>query len=83
MLLQLYILDYTWIITVAILIGLSLVLSYISEGKNVSFVSIFVYMTIINAFLVSTGNLPMWSEVILLLVLVSSWQIKKSKGENT
>ena len=81
MMLQFYILDFTWIISVAILIGLSLVLSFISEGKNVTFITILVYMTIINAFIVSTENLPMWTEIVFLLALVALIILKnKSRG---
>ena len=70
MIIQLYILDYTWIIGVAILIGLSLVLSFISEGENVSFITILTYMTIINGFIVSAGVFPMWTQVAFLLAII-------------
>lgn len=80
MLLQLYDLDYTWIIGVGILIGLSLVLSIVSDGKDISFTTIFVYMTIIDAFLVSTSILPLWTIVLFLLVVISLTVLKvKSK----
>lgn len=67
---MLYDVDYTWIIAVGILIGLSLVLTYLSE-PNIDMTTILIYMTIIDAFIVSTDFLPLWSLIMFLLIIVA------------
>lgn len=62
--------DYSWLIAVGILIGLSLVLTFLSEEK-ITLNTIFIYMTIIDAFIVSTGILPLWTLILFLLIIVS------------
>lgn len=73
--------DFSFLIAIGILIGLSLVLSYFSEEK-ISLISLLIYMTIINSFLVSTGFLPIWTEILFLLIIVGLgvMQYQKSKG---
>lgn len=80
---MLYEVDFSWAIAIGILIGLSLVLTYISENK-ISLVSLLVYMTIINGFIVSTGLLPLWTEIMFILIIVALSIVKiKSKNAGT
>lgn len=66
---MLYDVDFTWLIAIGILIGLSIILTFLTEDKfDIS--TIIIYMSIINAFLVSTEILPLWTEVMFLLLLV-------------
>lgn len=78
---MLYDVDYTWMIGVGILIGLPLALTFFSEEKfNIS--TVLIYMTIINAFLVSTGILPIWTQVLFLLIIVSLAIIELKPNSN-
>lgn len=73
--------DFTWFISIGILIGLSLVLSFLSEDK-INMMSILAYMTIICAFMVSTGLLPLWIVVLLMLACVALAVINMRGGIN-
>lgn len=73
--------DYTLFIAIGILIGLSLVLTYLSEEK-ISLEIILIYMTIIDAFLVSTGNLPLWTLIMFLLITVGATIVKVDRNRN-
>lgn len=66
---MLYDVDYTWVIALGILIGVPLALTFYSEEKF-SFSTVIIYMTIINAFIVSIGLLPLWTQVLFLIITV-------------
>lgn len=74
--------EYSWIIAIGILIGLSLVLTFLSEEK-INFNTILIYMTIINAFIVSTGILPLWTEILFLLSVVALFMIQYNSNKKT
>lgn len=76
---MMYDVEFDWAIAVGILLGLSLFLTYISEEK-MSILTIFIYMSIVCAFIVSTGILPLWLEVLFLLVVVVLTAMNKKKG---
>lgn len=78
---MLYDIEFDWIICVGILIGLSLGLSYISEEK-MSLFTILIYMNVIDAFIVSTGLLPLWTLVLLLLLVVGSTILNNKKNRS-
>jgi len=77
---MIYDVDFTWMIAVAILIGLGLTLTFLSEEK-MSMQVMLIYMTIINAFLVATDFLPLWTEIMFLLIIVALaiMELKASK----
>lgn len=62
--------DYDVLIGIGLLIGLSLLLTFLSE-KKFNITILIVYMTIVNAFLVSTSVLDLWTQVLLLIMLVA------------
>lgn len=72
--------DFSWFIAVGIVIGLSLILDFLSEEK-MSLIGILVYMCIIDSFIVSAGLLPLWT-VILFMLIVVGMTIMKVKGVN-
>ena len=61
---------WTVFIAIGILIGLPLFLTIISE-EEFNFITVIIYMTIINAFIVSSGILPLWTQIMFLLIVVS------------
>ena len=61
--------DFDVVIGIGLLIGLPLVLTFLSE-KKFSLTVILVYMTIINAFIVSINILPLWTQVLFLILMV-------------
>lgn len=62
--------DYDVLIGIGILIGLPLLLTFVSEREKFSLSVVLIYMTIINAFLVSTGILPLWTQVLFLIIMI-------------
>ena len=72
--------DFSWLIAMGVLIALPLVLSFLSE-KKITIISILTYMTIINAFIVSTGLLPLWT-MIMFLILIVGVSVLKLKNNN-
>lgn len=73
--------DFSWLIAMGILIALPLVLSFLSE-KKITIISILTYMTIINAFIVSTGLLPMWTMIMFLILIVGITVLKLKNNNN-
>ena len=78
---MLYDIDFSWIILIAILIGLSFAIVFITEEKF-SLITVLIYMTIINAFIVATDMFPLWTEVLFILIIValSIIKLKTNKG---
>lgn len=68
MILSIY--NYDVLIGIGLLIGLSLLLTFLSE-KKFNITILIVYMTIVNAFLVSTSVLDLWTQILLLIMLVA------------
>ncbi|MFX0069875.1 MAG: hypothetical protein ACFFAO_02185 [Candidatus Hermodarchaeota archaeon] len=67
---MLYDYDFAGLIGIGILIGVPLALTFYSEEKfNVSI--LLIYMTIVNAFLVSVDILPLWTQVLFLVLITS------------
>lgn len=77
---MLYDIDFSGLIGIGILIGLPLILTFLSEEKF-NIISVLIYMTIINAFLVSVNILPLWTQVMFIIIMVGSG-IMKLKSEN-
>lgn len=73
--------DFSWLIAMGVLIALPLVLSFLSE-KKITIMSILTYMTIINAFIVSTGLLPMWTMIMFLILIVGITVLKLKNNNN-
>lgn len=61
--------SYDILIGIGLLIGLPLLLTFVSE-KKFSLTIVLVYMTIVNAFIVSTEILPIWTQILLLIIMV-------------
>jgi len=78
---MLYDIDFSGLIGIGILIGLPLILTFLSEEKF-NIITVLIYMTIINAFLVSVNILPLWTQVMFIIIMVGSG-ITKLKSENT
>ncbi len=72
--------EYDTLIGIGLLIGLPLLLTVISE-KKFDITYVLIYMTIINAFLVSTGILPLWTQVLFLILMIglSYMELKPNK----
>jgi hypothetical protein len=75
-----YSVEYDWLIAVGILIGVSLFLTMISDDSFDTDV-FFIYMCIVNAFIVSADLFPMWTQVLLLLVVVGLAIIKLRQNQ--
>lgn len=76
--------DFAGLIGIGMLIGIPLALTYFSEEKfNIDV--LLIYMTIINAFLVSIDILPLWTQVLFLIIIVGIIIMelqKNSKGSS-
>jgi len=72
--------EFSWLIAIGILIALPILLTYFSEDKF-TLSTVLIYMTIINAFLVSTDILPLWTQVLFLIVLVGV-SVMELKSDN-
>lgn len=76
-----YDLTYSILVGIGILIGLPLLLTFYSEEKfNVS--TVLIYMCIINAFLVSTGLFPMWTQIMFLIIVAALGIIELKSNKN-
>lgn len=70
--------DLSWILGIAIMFGLSLLMTRLTFNDIESF---FIFLTIFCGFVVWAGLLPIWILILTLIILVLIFGSRVKKGE--
>lgn len=72
------IVGFEWVLGLGIMVGLALILNYLTYKDNVAF---FIYLTIFAGFMVWAELLPMWTLIICIMILTTIIYMQlKSQG---